>query len=125
MCVEGGGRFTAGGQSGGFSNDRYGSNRNQQFQGNRMRNYDNHDNRDRSYSKLVQIGFWNVNGWNVNENSENFKVRISCLSYINTDILAVHETHLMGNDEHSVADYSWFGQNRLSIHVNAKKGHFS
>ena len=49
-CVEGGGRSTTDGQSGNFSNDRCGSNRNQQFQGNRRR-YDNHDNRDRSHSK--------------------------------------------------------------------------
>lgn len=70
----------------------------------------------------MQIGFWNVNGWNVNENSENFKVRHSCLSYINIDILAVAETHLRGNEELSVAGYTWFGQNRLNIHRNAKNG---
>ena len=63
-----------------------------------------------------------VNGWNVNENSENFKVRQSCLSYTNIDILAVAETHLRGNEQISVAGYTWFGQNRLNIHRNVKSG---
>ena len=59
-----------------------------------------------------------MNGWNVNEKLGNFKVRLSCLNYINIDMLAVAETHLMGNDKLGVAGYTWFGQNRR----NAKSG---
>ena len=41
---------------------------------------------------------------------------------INIDILAVAETHLIGNDELRVPGYTWFWQTRLNIHVNAKCG---
>ena len=36
--------------------------------------------------------------------------------------MAVAETHLIRNDELRVAGYTWFGQNRSNIHVNATSG---
>ena len=35
-------------------------------------------------------------------------------------MLALAETHLIGNDELRVAGYAWFGQNRSNIHIKAK-----
>ena len=38
------------------------------------------------------------------------------------DLLALAETHLISNNELRVAGYTWVGQNRTNIHINARNG---
>ena len=63
-----------------------------------------------------------MRGWNNNEQSDNFILRNSCISHLNLDIIGIAESHLMKNETLSVEGYQWFGQNRDSLHVNARKG---
>jgi hypothetical protein len=63
-----------------------------------------------------------VNGWSIDANSDNFKVREECVNMLDVDILGVAETHLQGNQNLTLPGYVWIGQNRTQLHVNARTG---
>ena len=58
-------------------------------------------------------GFQNVNGWT----ESNSDLRILIIKGCNCDILCSKR-----NDKIFVENFTWFGHNRLSLHVNARKG---
>lgn len=70
----------------------------------------------------MQCGFWNLNGFNCNKDSEKYYLLSTCIKHLNLDILCVAETHLTGNNVIDIEGFSWFGQNRENIHIRAKKG---
>lgn len=54
--------------------------------------------------------------------SENYQLRKDCVNDLELDIIGLAETHLIGNSNINVEGYSWFGQNRRSLHFRARKG---
>ena len=70
----------------------------------------------------MQCGFWNLNDFNCNKDSEKYYLLSTCTKHLNLDILCVAETHLTGNNVIDIDVFSWFGQNRENIHIRAKKG---
>ena len=60
----------------------------------------------------MQCGFWNLNGFNCNKDSEKYYLLSTCIRHLNLDILCVAETHLTGNNVIDIDGFSWFGQNR-------------
>jgi hypothetical protein len=56
------------------------------------------------------------------QNSDNFYVREQCALFLDFDILGIAESHLRNNDAIYLSGYSWFGNNRKNIHVNARSG---
>jgi len=57
----------------------------------------------------VRSGFWNVNGWSINTDSENFHLRKDAVNLLNLDILGIAETHLTGNNTIDMPGFTWFG----------------
>lgn len=70
----------------------------------------------------MSAGFWNVRGWNTDKQSDSYRLRLSCLEYLEVDILGLAETHLSGSNVLDIDGYSWFGNNRKRMHVNARRG---
>ena len=70
----------------------------------------------------MAAGFWNVNGWSVNQSSDNFIFRSEAVNYLNFDILGLAETHLKGHETIKLDGYLWFGHNRVELHRNAWSG---
>ena len=48
-----------------------------------------------SYFSYVKMGFWNVNGWSSNNESDNSIFRESCIHILDLDIIGVAETHIV------------------------------
>ena len=48
-------------------------------------------------------------------------LRQSYLSHLQLDIIGIAESHLIKRGVLEMDDYKWFGQNRQTLHVNAKK----
>lgn len=67
----------------------------------------------------MNVGFWNVRGWNCNNDSDNLVLRSSCIFNTDCDIIGVAETHLL-NDNDTIL--TWFGFNRDNIHKNSRTG---
>ena len=44
------------------------------------------------------------------------------MSFLNLDILGVIETHLKNEDSLKIDGYTWFGNNRKQLHINARCG---
>ena len=63
-----------------------------------------------------------MRGWNYNGQTDNFILRNTCISHLILEIICIAESHLMKDETLSVEEYQWFGQNRDSLHVNARKG---
>jgi hypothetical protein len=61
-------------------------------------------------------------GFNCNQLSDNFILRSKCIFFLNTDIIGVAETQLMGQDVLNLENYTLYGNNRKQIHRNARKG---
>ncbi|VDH96507.1 Hypothetical predicted protein [Mytilus galloprovincialis] len=72
--------------------------------------------------KKVSCGFWNINGWKVDVDSEKYNFLAECVRYYNLHILGLVETHLTGNTGINIDGYTWFGLNRKEIHIRAKTG---
>ena len=70
----------------------------------------------------MSIGFWNIQGWNNDFNSDSHKIRSNIINYYDLDIIGLAETHLTGTNTIEVPGYKWIGQNRTKIHPRAKKG---
>ncbi|CAG2208741.1 unnamed protein product [Mytilus edulis] len=70
----------------------------------------------------VSCGFWNINGWKVDVDSEKYNFLAECVRYYNLHILGLVETHLTGNTGINIDGYTWFGLNRKEIHIRAKTG---
>ncbi len=49
-------------------------------------------------------------------------MRQQILDFCNLDIIGIAETHLRGKAELIIPGYTWKGQNRKAIHVNARIG---
>ena len=75
---------------------------------------------NRSYQYKVRCGFWNINGWGKDNAKNEFKMQ--CMRKLNLDIIALAETHLIGDSKVILDDFKWFGQNRRNLHRNAKCG---
>ena len=59
-----------------------------------------------------------MNGWTKN----NHELRKEIVKCLDKDIFCVNETHLKENDNLSVEDYLWYGNNRRGVHRRAVKG---
>ena len=60
----------------------------------------------------------NVNGWT----ETNGQLREDIINYISSDIFGIVETHLTGDKNINVPNYTWFGFNRTMQNKRAKKG---
>ena len=70
----------------------------------------------------MKAGFWNVNGFNIDKQSDNFLTRDTIVNHLDLDIIGIAETHLIDNNVINCKNYKWFGHNRTNIHVNAWAG---
>lgn len=68
------------------------------------------------------MGCWNVNGWKLNKNTDNYQVRAECVKHLNTDVIAVVETHLTDVNTLEMNGYKWWGHNRTNLNCRAKSG---
>ena len=59
-----------------------------------------------------------MNGWT----ASNSILRNQSIKNIKADIICLSETHLTGEQQLHVDDYTWMGWNRPLVHVNAPKG---
>ena len=67
-------------------------------------------------------GFWNVNGWPVDVNTDKYKICSSSILKCDFDICSIAETHLMGHSNPILDGYTVFTNNRKNIHKRAKCG---
>ena len=79
-------------------------------------------NRDRGGRQGWSCGFWNVNGWPVDVNTDKYKICSSSILKCDFDICGIAETHLMGHSNPILDGYTVFTNNRKSIHRRAKCG---
>ena len=49
-------------------------------------------------------------------------MRSPCINFADLQIIGLVQTHLTGNNDIILDGYRWFGNNRKSLHVNAKVG---
>ena len=56
----------------------------------------------------------------MNKDSHNFNCTV--LTYLNLDIIGVCETFLKNGETLNLNGYHWFGNNRTSLHQNARRG---
>jgi len=63
-----------------------------------------------------------VNGYSTDENSDNYILRQSCIDALQFDIIGLCETKLTDNNVLNIPGYQWFGNNRKTLHVNARVG---
>ena len=68
------------------------------------------------HEKLL-VGTWNVNGWTIN----NSQLRSETIELMNFDIICITETHLPGDSNITMSNYTWFGHNRTLIHSRARR----
>ena len=61
-------------------------------------------------------------GWAQRKNTDSFFLRKEILNHLNLDIICIAETHLLSTQIIEIEGYSWFGNNRNTIHIRAKKG---
>ena len=59
-----------------------------------------------------------MNDWT----ASNSFLRNQLMKNIKADIICLDETHLTGEQQLHVDDFTWIGWNRLLVHVNAPKG---
>ena len=59
-----------------------------------------------------------LNGWTASKSI----LRNQLIKNIKADIICLSETHLTGEQQLHVDDYTWIGWNRPLVHVNAPKG---
>ena len=57
-----------------------------------------------------------MRGWINNRQSDNFILRISCISHFNLDI-GIAESHIIKTETLLVEEYHWLSHNRDRIHV--------
>lgn len=69
-----------------------------------------------------KCGFWNINGWSRNANSDKNALLESCINSQDLHIVGIAETHLVNDSVINVDNYEWFGNNRKHIHIRAKTG---
>ena len=72
--------------------------------------------------RQVTVAFWNVRRWNPNPQSDNYKLRNTCIQLYGCDIAGIAESHFMPNTHLDFAGYRWFGQNRKLLHPRARTG---
>ena len=61
---------------------------------------------------------YNVNGWT----RGNELIRTQILDKINADIICINGTFLTGQNTIFIDGYTWYGHNRTTKHVNARRG---
>ena len=66
----------------------------------------------------LKIVHWNVNGWT----RDNELIRTRILDKINADIIYINETFLTDQSTIFIDGYTWYGHNRPTKHVNARRG---
>ena len=66
---------------------------------------------------MLTVSTWNVNGWT----DRNARLRAEILSYVNSDIICVSETHLKGDLQLDMNNYVWYGFNRGKTHIKAPR----
>ena len=49
-------------------------------------------------------------------------IKLSILNHFELDLIGLAETHLIGNSKVEIPGYTWFGQNRKSLHFRTRKG---
>ena len=60
----------------------------------------------------MECGFWNVNGLRANAETDNHKLRTTCILKLGLVIIGIAETHLKEEKNNVVPRYKWFGHNR-------------
>ena len=68
------------------------------------------------HEKLL-VGTWNVNAWTIN----NSQLRSETIELMNFDIICITETHLPGDSNITMSNYTWFGHNRTLTHSRARR----
>jgi hypothetical protein len=65
-----------------------------------------------------------VNGWSLNTDTDNFKMRYDMIQFLNMDMVAIAESHFRKNSglANYFPGYRWMGNNRKTIHVKARSG---
>ena len=72
-------------------------------------------------SKL-NIGAWNVNGWNSERYPENTKFKSNTISCLNLDVVFLSETFCKRNDSFSITNYTVIQFNRQKISAKSVRG---
>ena len=62
-----------------------------------------------------------MRGWNPDVETDNFKLRQSCIVSCDLEIIGVAETHLYDAKTIKLNGFEWYGQNRWK-HINTRKG---
>ena len=70
---------------------------------------------------MYTVWAWNVGGWS-KDNFENFMFRELVVQLHECDIFEICETFLRDNDSLFIENFTWAGNNRSSIHPNARRG---
>ena len=55
-------------------------------------------------------------------NSDGYSIKTECIKALNLDIVGLAETHLINKKSITMVGYTWFGQNRTSLHYKARRG---
>ena len=53
-----------------------------------------------------------MRGWSTDKCSYNSRIRELCIRYKDIDILGIAESHIVGENQLCIPDYTWFGRNR-------------
>ena len=67
---------------------------------------------------MLKIVSLNTCGWT----PQNAQLREEIIRTQDLDIITISETHLKGEELLVMNDYTWFGHNRRSTHINAWRG---
>ena len=60
--------------------------------------------------------------WNSDKDSDNYCLRAACVEKLNLNIIGIAESHLTKGQKIELEGYSWYGNNRQLLHVNARNG---
>ena len=67
-------------------------------------------------SSFLRCACWNIAGYY----GHNTKLEI--ISKLDVDIICVVETHLRGTEVIELPNFTWYGNNRMSVHRKSNKG---
>ena len=71
----------------------------------------------------LRLACWNVNGWSVKRSCDpGREIRQTIIDFLNYDIIALCETHLVGEEVISQSGYVWLGNNRKKLSTTTVKG---
>ena len=54
--------------------------------------------------------------------NNNHELRSAIIQGINSDIISLNETHLIGDNNIQIDGYAWYGHNRQQQHIRAQRG---